>query len=179
MLNDFSFMGIIVKDIRILHSDRSSEEPDVAHMRIAIPQDYDIKSRDKSDSFFCTVICFGKLARYISKYGKKGDVIVGRGHLRNSRWMSKTGEECSTIDIMAERIYIYQLNKGRLEKESNIVNSNNDLEERKRSNNRNIEYLYNFGRIKLDTYAEPIVDGVLPTEVIDNTIFTPWMEKDD
>lgn len=177
MLNNYDFMGIICMDIRFISKNTNGgPSTNTAHMRLAISQDWDRKSHDKSSVFFCTVICFGKMAAYIHKYGRKGDLIVGRGYLRNGHWKNDANEDCYSTDVVAERIYLYILNDPRRKK---YADKNGG-----KLPNFKVDYvepgavysqIYGYNRTRPND-CKPIIDGI-PEEPPDDMIFHEWGKK--
>lgn len=177
MLNRFDFMGIIISDIRFLPKFEVGNSTEIAHARLCIPQDWDIKIHDKSNAFFCTVICYGKLASYIAKWGQKNDLVVGSGHLRNSHWKTKSGEERYSTDVVAEKLYLYVLSDPRRKKYAE--ENGGEMPKFSAYHEPGVDptYFFTMERVKTNnTEAEPLIDGTV-TQVPDDTKFPNWSEK--
>ena len=178
MLNDYSFMGVICLPIRFIpYNKDSGPRTDIATLRIGVQQDWDRKVHSTTNTFFSTVICYGKMAKYIHKYGRKGDLIVGRGYLRNGHWKDRDNQDCYSTDIVCERIYLYVLNDPNTRRKYKYYGKDPDFK---------VEYvepgatgyytqMYGYNRTRPNDHR-PLIEGTPPVPP-DETVFPEWIDK--
>lgn len=172
MLNDFNFMAIVTSPIHFIKKEDSSANVDIANMRLAISQDWECKRNDKSDAFFFTGICYGKLAIYANRAIQKGDLITGNGYFRNGYWKNRDGVEFAAADLVLRRLYSYQYNS---QKRKQYFKEGEDKDKHMSFSDYHVplarqSYMYDIEHYNPDTSAVPILEG-RPTRLPDYSTF--------
>lgn len=67
----------------------------------------------KPHAFFHRVICFGKKAQFIFKYGEIGRLIAVEGKIHTRSWGDESGARRSMTEVSAEQVIVLTASKGK------------------------------------------------------------------
>lgn len=99
MNNQFTFVGRITKDLEL----RSTGKTDAVIVPIAIQRNF--KKEDGTyDTDFLSCKVFGAKAVALSKYSKKGDMIVLSGRVQMNNYTDKDGKKVYGHEFIADNI---------------------------------------------------------------------------
>ena len=100
-LNKAFVLGNITKDPEIRSMPSGSQ---VANFSIATNRAYTLPSGEKKEEVeFHNIVCFGKLADIVSRYLKKGSMVLIEGRIQTRSWDDKsTGAKKYKTEIIAE-----------------------------------------------------------------------------
>lgn len=101
MLNKIVIMGRLTKDPELRYT--QSQTP-VASFTVAVDRDF--KNQDGSRSTdFIDCVAWRAGAEFVSKYFRKGSMIVVSGSLQSRRWQDRDGNNRTSWEINAENTY--------------------------------------------------------------------------
>ena len=92
-MNNVILIGRLTKDPEVRYSEAGNA---VARFTLAV-------NRDKSNSDFIGITCFGKTAELAEKYLKKGKQIGMTGRIQTGSY-EKDGKKVYTTDVIADRV---------------------------------------------------------------------------
>jgi single-strand DNA-binding protein len=100
-LNKAFVLGNITKDPEIRSMPNGNQ---VANFSIATNRAYTLPSGEKKEEVeFHNIVCFGKLADIVSRYLKKGSMVLIEGRIQTRSWDDKaTGAKKYKTEIIAE-----------------------------------------------------------------------------
>lgn len=100
-LNKAFVLGNITKDPEIRSMPSGSQ---VANFSVATNRAYTLPSGEKKEEVeFHNIVCFGKLADIVSRYLKKGSMVLIEGRIQTRSWDDKaTGAKKYKTEIIAE-----------------------------------------------------------------------------
>lgn len=99
MLNKVIMMGRLTRDPELRYTQNNTA---VASFTIAV--DRDIKSGEQNVDFFdCTA--WRQTGEFVSKYFRKGSMIVVSGRLQNRDWLDKDQTKRHKTEIVCESVY--------------------------------------------------------------------------
>lgn len=101
MLNKIVIMGRLTRDpeYRTTGSGLS-----VANFSVAVDRDFPGQSGEKETDFI-DCVAWRKTAEFVTKYMKKGSMVVVSGRLQIRAWTDKDGNERRTAEVVAENVY--------------------------------------------------------------------------
>lgn len=97
MLNEISIMGRLTRDPELRYT---QSEKAVASFTVACDRDRGEKQTD-----FIDCVAWGMTAEFLSKYFRKGSMIIVNGRLQQRSWEDRDGNKRTTHEINAERVY--------------------------------------------------------------------------
>lgn len=100
MLNHIVIMGRLTKDPELRYT--QSKIP-VANFTVAVDRDYQQGGEKQVDFIEC--IAWRQGAEFISKYFRRGSMIVVAGSLQSRRWQDRDGNNRITWEIQTEHTY--------------------------------------------------------------------------
>ena len=100
MLNSITVMGRMVKDPELRHT---QNEKAVCSFTIACDRDRVTNGERQADFIDC--VAWDRTAEFLSKYFRKGSMIVVKGRLQQRTWEDRDGGKRSVHEINAESIY--------------------------------------------------------------------------
>src|SRR3989475_2328746 len=76
----------------------------VADLRLAVNRVYSTQGGEKrEDTYFLTVVVWGKQAESCGEYLDKGSPILVEGRLQTRDWETKDGQKRNGVEVVAER----------------------------------------------------------------------------
>lgn len=77
----------------------------VADLRLAVNNTYVTKGGEKrQDTYFLTVVVWGKQAESCGEYLDKGSPIMVEGRLQTREWETKDGQRRNVVEVVADRV---------------------------------------------------------------------------
>src|SRR3989337_3677957 len=84
----------------------------VSDLRLAVNRAYTTQSGEKrQETYFLTVVVWGKQAENCGEYLDKGSPILVEGRLQTREWEAKDGQRRNVVEVVADRIQF--LGRGR------------------------------------------------------------------
>ena len=101
MLNKIVVMGRCVKDPELRTTQSGTS---VCTVNVAVDRDYAKDGASDKTDFF-TVVAWRQTGEFLSKYFKRGSLIVVVGAMQSRKWEDKNGNKRTDWEINAEHIY--------------------------------------------------------------------------
>lgn len=100
MLNDISIMGRLVRDPELR---RTGSGIAVASFTVAVDRDFAQDGKKETDFIDC--VAWRQTGEFVSKYFRKGSMIVVKGRLQIRNWTDKEGNKRKTAEVVADNCY--------------------------------------------------------------------------
>ena len=102
MLNHIVIMGRLVRDpdYRTTGSGTS-----VANFSVAVDRDFSGKDGGEKETDFIDCVAWRKTAEFVTKYMKKGSMVVVSGRLQIRSWTDNDGNKRRTAEVVADNVY--------------------------------------------------------------------------
>lgn len=107
MLNHITIMGRLVRDPE-LRSTQSGTS--VASFTVAVDRDYQPGGSEKQTDFIECVAWKGT-GEFVSKYFRKGSMIVVAGRLQSRKWQDRDGNNRISWEVVADSVYFGESRK--------------------------------------------------------------------
>ena len=107
MLNHITIMGRLVRDPE-LRSTQSGTS--VALFTVAVDRDYQSGGSEKQTDFIECVAWRGT-GEFVSKYFRKGSMIVVAGRLQSRKWQDRDGNNRISWEVNADSVYFGESRK--------------------------------------------------------------------
>jgi single-strand DNA-binding protein len=107
MLNQITIMGRIVADPKANYTNGGKQ---VASFRVAVERDRKGPNGER-EADFIDVVAWDGLAETVTKYFKKGSMIIVPGRLQIRNWKDKNGDNRSTAEVVANNVYFGESKK--------------------------------------------------------------------
>lgn len=104
MLNHIVVMGRVVRDPEMRYT--QSGKP-VVSFTLAVERDF---SQDKVTDFI-DCVAWNKTAEFVSKYFRKGQMMIACGSLQSRKWEDRDGNKRTSWEIQAQNIYFGEAKK--------------------------------------------------------------------
>ena len=115
MLNTIIIQGRIVRDPELR---RTGSGIAVASFTVAVDRDFAQDGKKETDFIDC--VAWRQTGEFVSKYFKKGSMIVVKGRLQIRNWNDKDGNKRKTAEVVADNCYF-----GSTKSDSGYSNSGN------------------------------------------------------
>lgn len=102
MLNHIVLMGRLTRDPELR---RTGSGTAVASFTIAVDRDFSGKDSGEKETDFIDCVAWRQTGEFVSKYFKKGRMIVVSGRLQVRKWKNKDGENRYTTEVVADNCY--------------------------------------------------------------------------
>lgn len=99
MLNKVILMGRLTRDPEIRYTQNNTP---VASYSIAVDRNYS-KDQDRQTDFI-DIVSWNKSAEFVSKWFKKGSLIVVVGRLQVRKWQDKDGNNRISYEVISEEV---------------------------------------------------------------------------
>ena len=116
MLNHITIMGRLVRDPELR---RTGSGVAVTSFTVAVDRDFNPKDGGEKETDFIDCVAWRAAGEFVSKYFKKGSMIVVSGRLQIRNWTDKEGNKRRTAEVIADNVYF-----GDSKKESIIDDGN-------------------------------------------------------
>lgn len=120
MLNHITIMGRLTKDVELR---RTGSGVAVASFTIACDRDYSKDGEKETDFFDC--VAWRQTGEFVSKYFRKGSMIVVDGRLQIRGWTDKDGNKRKTAEIVADNCYFGEAKNSNSQNDNSFANYGN------------------------------------------------------
>ncbi|MGM9587409.1 MAG: single-stranded DNA-binding protein [Candidatus Limivicinus sp.] len=107
MLNHIVIMGRMTRDPEL---QRTGSGVAVANFTVAVDRDFKNQSGEKETDFF-DCVAWRQTGEFVSKYFRKGSMVVVSGRLTNRNWTDKDGNKRRSAEIVADNVYFGESKK--------------------------------------------------------------------
>lgn len=101
MLNRIVIMGRLTRDPELRYT--TSRVP-VCSFSIACDRDYKPENGER-ETDFVDVVAWRNIGEFVSKYFKKGRMVVVEGRLQLREWTDNEGNKRRTAEVVADNVY--------------------------------------------------------------------------
>jgi len=100
MLNHITIMGRLVRDPELR---RTGNGIAVTSFTVAVDRDFAQDGKKETDFIDC--VAWRQTGEFVSKYFRKGSMIVVKGRLQIRNWTDKDGNKRKTAEVVADNCY--------------------------------------------------------------------------
>lgn len=104
MLNKVFLMGRMVRDPS---ERRTANGKAVTNFTVAVDRD-----RDREQTDFIDVVAWNGTAEFVSKYFRKGSMVILSGRLQMRKWEDRDGNTRTSYEVLADQIYFGEAKNG-------------------------------------------------------------------
>ena len=127
MLNHITIMGRLVRDPE-LRSTQSGVS--VASFTVAVDRDFGGRDGGDRQTDFIDCVAWRQTGEFVSKYFRKGSMIVVSGRLQSRKWQDRDGNNRTNWEVNADNVYFGESSRrdgdsGRSDSYSGNAYSNN------------------------------------------------------
>ena len=102
MLNHITIMGRLVRDPE-LRSTQSGVS--VASFTVAVDRDFGGRDGGDRQTDFIDCVAWRQTGEFVSKYFRKGSMIVVSGRLQSRKWQDREGNNRTSWEVNADNVY--------------------------------------------------------------------------
>ena len=102
MLNHITIMGRLVRDPE-LRSTQSGVS--VASFTVAVDRDFGGRDGGEKQTDFIDCVAWRQTGEFVSKYFRKGSMIVVSGRLQSRKWQDRDGNNRTNWEVNADNVY--------------------------------------------------------------------------
>jgi single-strand DNA-binding protein len=102
MLNHIVIMGRLVRDPEYRSTGSGIS---VANFSVAVDRDFSGKDGGEKETDFIDCVAWRKTAEFVTKYMKKGSMVVVAGRLQIRSWTDNDGNKRRTAEVVADNVY--------------------------------------------------------------------------
>ena len=102
MLNHIVIMGRLTRDPELRYT--QSQTP-VASFTVAVDRDFGGRDGGEKQTDFIDCSAWRQTAEFVSKYFRKGSMIVVSGRLQSRKWQDRDGNNRTNWEISADNVY--------------------------------------------------------------------------
>lgn len=102
MLNHIDIMGRLVRDPE-LRSTQSGVS--VASFTVAVDRDFGGRDGGEKQTDFIDCVAWRQTGEFVSKYFRKGSMIVVSGRLQSRKWQDREGNNRTNWEVNADNVY--------------------------------------------------------------------------
>lgn len=117
MLNHIDIMGRMVRDPELKRTNNGTA---VTSFTIAVDRDF---SGEKKEVDFIECVSWRQTAEHVSKFFKKGSMIVASGRLQIRVWQDKDGNKRSKAEVVADSCYFGEAKRSNSQSEPQDTSS--------------------------------------------------------
>ena len=107
MLNHITIMGRLVRDPELRSTQNGTS---VVSFTVAVDRDYQPGGSEKQTDFIECVAWRGT-GEFVSKYFRKGSMIVVAGRLQSRKWQDRDGNNRISWEVVADSVYFGESRK--------------------------------------------------------------------
>ena len=104
MLNVVAIMGRLTDDPELRHTPNQSP---VCSFTVAVGRNY-VKQGEERATDFINVVAWRSTAEYVSRYFKKGQLIVVNGSIQTRSYVDRNGNNRTAFEILADNVHSCQ-----------------------------------------------------------------------
>ena len=102
MLNHITIMGRLTRDVE-LRSTQSGVS--VASFTVAVDRDFGARDGGERQTDFIDCVAWRQTGEFVSKYFRKGSMIVVSGRLQSRKWQDRDGNNRTSWEVNADIVY--------------------------------------------------------------------------
>jgi len=102
MLNHIVIMGRLTRDPELRYT--QSQTP-VASFTVAVDRDFGGRDGAEKQTDFIDCSAWRQTGEFVSKYFRKGSMIVVSGRLQSRKWQDRDGNNRTSWEISADNVY--------------------------------------------------------------------------
>ena len=102
MLNHITIMGRLTRDVE-LRSTQSGVS--VASFTVAVDRDFGARDGGERQTDFIDCVAWRQTGEFVSKYFRKGSMIVVSGRLQSRKWQDREGNNRTSWEVNADNVY--------------------------------------------------------------------------
>ena len=102
MLNHITIMGRLTRDPELR---RTGSGVAVASFTVAVDRDFASKDGGERETDFIDCVAWRQTGEFVSKYFRKGAMIVAAGRLQIRNWQDKEGNKRRSAEVIVENAY--------------------------------------------------------------------------
>lgn len=106
MLNTIIIMGRLTRDVELR---RTGSGIACANFTVAVDRDFSQGENKETDFIDC--VAWRQTGEFVSKYFRKGSMIVVKGRLQIRGWTNKDGNKRRTAEVIADNCYFGESKK--------------------------------------------------------------------
>lgn len=108
MLNTINIMGRLVRDPELRHTQSGTA---VASFTVAVDRDYSGQDGSEKQTDFIECVAWKGTGEFVSKYFRKGSMIVVAGRLQSRKWQDRDGNNRINWEVVADSVYFGESRK--------------------------------------------------------------------
>ena len=102
MLNHITIMGRLTRDPEL----RSTQTGvSVASFTVAVDRDFSGRDGGEKQTDFIDCVAWRQTGEFVSKYFRKGSMIVVSGRLQSRKWQDRDGNNRTSWEVNADNVY--------------------------------------------------------------------------
>ncbi len=101
MLNRAIIMGRLTRDPELRYTPNNVP---VTTVTVAVDRSFARQGEEKETDFL-DVVCWRQQAEFVSKWFRKGSMIVADGRIQTRKWKDKFDQNRVTVEIVADNVY--------------------------------------------------------------------------
>ena len=102
MLNHIVIMGRLTRDPELRYT--QSQTP-VASFTLAVDRDFGGRDGGEKQTDFIDCVAWRQTGEFVSKYFRKGSMIVVSGRLQSRKWQDRDGNNRTSWEVNADNVY--------------------------------------------------------------------------
>ena len=102
MLNHITIMGRLTRDPELRYT--QSQTP-VASFSLAVDRDFGSRDGGEKQTDFIDCVAWRQTGEFVSRYFRKGSMIVVSGRLQSRKWQDREGNNRTSWEINADNVY--------------------------------------------------------------------------
>ena len=102
MLNHIVIMGRLTRDPELRHTQSGTP---VASFTAAVDRDFSGQNGGEKQTDFIDCVAWRQTGEFVSKYFRKGSMIVVSGRLQSRKWQDNQGNNRTNWEVLAESVY--------------------------------------------------------------------------
>ena len=102
MLNHITIMGRLTRDVELRTTQSGTS---VASFTVAVDRDFGGRDGGERQTDFIDCVAWRQTGEFVSKYFRKGSMIVVSGRLQSRKWQDREGNNRTNWEIVADNVY--------------------------------------------------------------------------
>jgi len=108
MLNHITIMGRLTRDPELRHTQSGTA---VASFTVAVDRDFSGQNGGEKQTDFIDCVAWRQTGEFVSKYFRKGSMIVVSGRLQSRKWQDNQGNNRTNWEVNADNVYFGESKK--------------------------------------------------------------------
>ena len=102
MLNHITIMGRLTRDVELRTTQSGTS---VASFTVAVDRDFGGRDGGERQTDFIDCVAWRQTGEFVSKYFRKGSMIVVSGRLQSRKWQDRDGNNRTNWEVVADNVY--------------------------------------------------------------------------